>query len=99
MEVNRLKGDELTYELEIRGLPIGNTVSEKRCLLREAFRKERLKVKEVPSRCNRPTHTELAVCSDKLDELKISICDFDGSNKENEFRRIYTRLSCLESSD
>nr|CAI5826146.1 unnamed protein product [Callosobruchus analis] len=97
MEVNRLKGDELTYELEIRGLPIGNTVSEKRCLLREAFRKERLKVKEVPSRCNRPTHTELAVCSDKLDELKISICDFDGSNKENEFRRIYTRLCHVSS--
>nr|CAI5846417.1 unnamed protein product [Callosobruchus analis] len=29
MEINRLLGDEITYELQIRGLPIGNTVEQK----------------------------------------------------------------------
>nr|CAI5849389.1 unnamed protein product [Callosobruchus analis] len=48
MEVNRLLGDELTYELQVRELPIGNTVAEKRMLLREALRMERLNLKTFP---------------------------------------------------
>ncbi|KAJ8914830.1 hypothetical protein NQ315_014842 [Exocentrus adspersus] len=48
MEVNRLLGDELAYELSIRNLPIGNTVEEKRMLLREALRKEKSNLMTVP---------------------------------------------------
>nr|CAI5870154.1 unnamed protein product [Callosobruchus analis] len=71
MEVNRLLGDELTYELQVRELPIGNTVAEKRMLLREALRMERLNLKTFPGKY---------------------IASFDSDNRENDFRRIYSRL-------
>nr|CAI5850873.1 unnamed protein product [Callosobruchus analis] len=92
MEVNRLLGDELTYELQIRGLPIGNTVTEKRTLLYEAVRAERLNIAQPPSICTFPPGPELQICETKLDGLKRSIVHFDHDNRDNEFRRICTRL-------
>nr|CAI5854467.1 unnamed protein product [Callosobruchus analis] len=85
MEINRLLGDEITYELQIRGLPIGNTVEQKRNLLREALRKERLKLIQPPEKCN----------FSEEHELVTSIADFNFANRENEFRRIHTRLEHL----
>nr|CAI5856519.1 unnamed protein product [Callosobruchus analis] len=93
MEVNRLLSDELTYELQARGLPIGNTVAEKRLLLRESLRQERLGLSTPPTRCNMVADHELVVCTGKLGELRRAVGQFDDSNRDNEFRRIYTRLT------
>nr|CAI5849025.1 unnamed protein product [Callosobruchus analis] len=95
MEINRLLGDEITYELQIRGLPIGNTVEQKRNLLREALRKERLKLIQPPEKCNFSEEHELVTCISKLSELRLAIADFNFANRENEFRRIHTRLEHL----
>nr|CAH7745782.1 unnamed protein product [Callosobruchus chinensis] len=75
MEVNKLLGDDLTYELILKGLLIGNSVAEKRSLFRDALPQERL-----------------PKCATKLQELKEAIAHFDVENRENEFKRIYTRL-------
>nr|CAH7719225.1 unnamed protein product [Callosobruchus chinensis] len=61
MEVNRLLDDELTYELQLRGLPIGNTVSVKRTLLYDAIRAERLNVAQPPRICTFPPGPELQI--------------------------------------
>nr|CAI5858682.1 unnamed protein product [Callosobruchus analis] len=92
MEVNRLLGDELTYELLIRGLPIGNTVAEKRALLRDALRVEKENLSAPPQHGCGIAQEELPKCSTKLRELKEAILHFDVENRENEFKRIYTRL-------
>nr|CAI5823597.1 unnamed protein product [Callosobruchus analis] len=92
MEVNRLLSDELTYELQVRGLPIGNTVAEKRLLLRESLRQERLGLSVPPSKCNMVVDHELIVCTGKLGELRRAVGQFDDSNRDNEFRRIYSTL-------
>nr|CAI5852729.1 unnamed protein product [Callosobruchus analis] len=92
MEVNRLLGDELTYELQVRELPIGNTVAEKRMLLREAFRMERLNLNTFPGKYTAPVELELDICSKKLSELHADVASFDSDNSENDFRRIYSRL-------
>nr|CAI5866081.1 unnamed protein product [Callosobruchus analis] len=93
MEVNRLLSDELTYELEVRNLPIGSTVNEKRMLLRDVFRKERLKLAESPNKCSKLAEFERPICEGKLEDLRQSIASVDHDNRENEFRRIYTRLT------
>nr|CAH7732412.1 unnamed protein product [Callosobruchus chinensis] len=93
MEVNRLLGDELTYELQLRGLPIGNTVSVKRTLLYDAIRAERLNVAQAPRICTFPPGPELQICESKLVDLEKSIVHFDRDNRDNEFRRICTRLT------
>nr|CAH7759129.1 unnamed protein product [Callosobruchus chinensis] len=93
MEVNRLLGDELTYELQLRGLPIGNTVSVKRTLLYDAIRAERLNVAQPPRICTFPPGPELQICESKLVDLEKSIVHFDRDNRDNEFRRICTRLT------
>nr|CAI5829708.1 unnamed protein product [Callosobruchus analis] len=92
MEVNRLLGDELTYELQVRELPIGNTVAEKRMLFREALRMERQNLKTFPGKCTAPVELELDICSKKLSELRADVASFDSDNRENDFRRIYSRL-------
>nr|CAI5845419.1 unnamed protein product [Callosobruchus analis] len=92
MELNRLLGDELTYELQVRELPIGNTVAEKIMLLRAALRMERLNLKAFPGRRTAPVELELDICSKKLSELRADVASFYSDNKENDFRRIYSRL-------
>nr|CAI5840393.1 unnamed protein product [Callosobruchus analis] len=81
MEVNRLLGDELTYELQVRELPIGNTVAEKRMLLREALRMERQNLKTFPGKCTAPVELELDICSKKLSELRADVASFDSDNR------------------
>ncbi|VEN52736.1 unnamed protein product, partial [Callosobruchus maculatus] len=92
MEVNRLLGDELTYELEIRGLPITGTVAEKRTLVRDIFRAEHAGETAPPDSSKFPSQLELEVCEKKLKELRRDIENFDFANKDNEHKRIYSRL-------
>lgn len=96
MEVNRLLGDEITYELQIRGLPIMGTVNEKRISLREALRVERLEERAPPITCNLDPGYELTICEGKLADLAESIANFDLHNKHNEFKRIQSRLYHLQ---
>ena len=91
MDVNRLRSDELCYELIIRGVPPGSTVAEKRSLLREALREHR-PVMEGSSKIYFEPEKELHTLSQKLDELLGEIHDFDHKNKENELKRIQSRL-------
>nr|CAI5861849.1 unnamed protein product [Callosobruchus analis] len=72
-----------------------HTVEQKRNLLREALRKERLKLIQPPEKCNFSEEHELVTCINKLSELRLAIADFNFANRENEFRRIHTRLEHL----
>ncbi|KAK4876855.1 hypothetical protein RN001_009361 [Aquatica leii] len=91
MEINRLLSDELTHELLIRGAKIGDTVQEKRSLLRDAIKQERLGL-VIQTDVTFDPEQELYICSTKLDELGGNIQEFDNSNKINEFQRIQSRL-------
>lgn len=96
MEVNRLLGDELAYELLIRGLPVPDTVMEKRTILRGALRMEREGMTKPLEMCTflDPTD-ELASCQSKVDELSNDIQNFNMQNKINEYKRISSRLCHL----
>lgn len=91
MEVNRLLSDELTYELQIRGCEIPETVAQKRVVLRQALSSERTNF-VVPEGSNFDGGSELNICQGKLDELLGNIQEFDGSNVDNEQKRINSRL-------
>lgn len=88
MDINRLRSDELTWELKIRGAEIGSTVDQKRMQLRNAIQEG------LPLLSNMDLNplTELNICSVKLDELIGKIQTFDNSNRVNEFKKIHTRL-------
>lgn len=93
MEVNRLLGDEISYELVIRGLPVLKTVAENRSTLRGAFRMEREGLSSLSElNVTLPSQEELDICSGKLDDLCQDIKSFDFANRENEYKRISTRL-------
>lgn len=92
MEVNRLLGDELVYELGIRNLPVGNTVEERRNMLREVFRKERLNIAVAPRMVLLDVENEFTICLRKIEELNLAIVNFDHNNRQNDFKRIYSRL-------
>lgn len=91
MDVNRLLSDELSYELVIRDCSEGRTVEEKRNLLRAALRRDDSQEHELTTVRMDPKQ-ECTICTIKLDELSGHIEDFDISNKENDYRRISTRL-------
>ncbi|KAK9048337.1 hypothetical protein SSX86_032700 [Deinandra increscens subsp. villosa] len=92
MEVNRLCTDDLEYELQIRGLPIPRKTSSKRSAVREAFRVEREGLALAPTTTSLDPVSELCICRAKLHSLTKDIAKFDYDNRENEFRRIYSRL-------
>lgn len=97
MDINRLLSDELSYELLIRNLPTGGTVADKRILLRNAIRMERTGCLPNYSTVQLDFETELRVCTDKLNDLANNIERFDTNNKDNEYRRIYSRLIHITS--
>lgn len=85
--------DELSYELMIRGLPVGSTVAEKRTQLREALGVERQQgVSITTSRVHLEATQELNICQQKLEDLEQDIAEFDQQNRNNEFKRINSRL-------
>lgn len=92
MDVNRLLGDELTYELLIRDLPIANNVAEKRATLREVLRAEKTGERIAPLLVDVDPFFELSTCSGKLSDLEENIANFNVNNKVNEFKRISSRL-------
>lgn len=92
MEVNRLLSDELSYELRIRGCPVGTTVDQKRKALRQAFRLENEGACAAPSAVILNVEQELNICVTKLSSIEAEIQTFDYDNRKNEFERLYTRL-------
>lgn len=92
MEVNRLRSDELTWELTIRACEVGSTVEQKRSQLRDALQRD---LRDNPNVQLDPS-IELSICSAKLDELVGHIQEFDGMNRHNEFKRINSRLLHIE---
>lgn len=92
MEVNRLLSEELSYELFIRGLPTTGTVENKRTLLRDVFRLERLGEKRPPVLVDLDPVSELCTCRAKLNALSHSVNHFDHDNRDNDYKRIHTRL-------
>lgn len=98
MEVNRLLGDEIAHELTIRCLPVRNTVAENRATLRGALRMEREGLSSIiePNIGLLP-QDELRTCSEKLNDLGNSIQHFDHANKENECKRISSRLLHIQN--
>lgn len=98
MEVNRLLGDELAYELKLRGLPVHNTVLANRSTLRGALRLEREGLSSFNfENINLEPREELNVCSEKLLVLARELRNFDYSNKENEYKRLSTRLCHVQN--
>lgn len=92
MEVNRLLGDELVYELQIRGLPIQRLVAENRSTLRGALRMERDGISSVIYVDRLNPEEEYRVCKEKLTILQQDLLHFDKLNYLNEYKRIHTRL-------
>lgn len=91
MEVNRLLGDELSYELRVRNAPDEGTVQEKRSRLRGLLRIERLggSLTMVPIV---GVDTELETCRIKINELTLLVHNFDRGNAANEHSRIQSRI-------
>lgn len=96
MDIHRLLGDELTYELQIRGLPIGGTVKQKRDTLRGILAEERLGNIQTTSEINIDPSYEFSVCEGKLSDLEDAVINFDAGNAKNDFRRISSRLMHLK---
>lgn len=97
MDINRLLRDELSYELNIRNLPIDNTVADMRVLLRNAIRCEKSGYPpEYPS-VRLDADREIEICSKKIDELTQDIENFNFENKLNEHKRIHSRLLHLNN--
>lgn len=92
MDINRLRSDELTWKLKVRGSELGSTVDQKRMPLRQAIQKNMPMLNNLeldPS-------VELSICVSKLDELIGDIQEFNVDNRENEFKKIYSRLSHIQ---
>lgn len=92
MDINRLLSDELSYELRVRNLPVGNTVADKRVLLRNAFRIERSGFTPSYRPVELDVGLEIETCRRKLTDLARDIENFDLENRDNEYKRLYTRL-------
>lgn len=88
-DINRLLSDELTHELLLLGCTEGNTVADKRRLLRELLHNDLGERKNL----NLEASSELNICSIKLDQLLGFIQEFDHSNRINEYQRILARLN------
>lgn len=92
MDVARLLNDELTYELLIRGCSLGNSVADKRAIMRDALHKEQNGTASYSAAIYFDPAEELSVCSGKLNELHLAIKNFDSTNRDNEAQRIRSRL-------
>lgn len=93
MDVHRLLGDELSYELALRGVPSDNrTVADKRTILRGLLRCERNGLSNTRVTDHLVVESELTTCNDKLSDLAEDIKQFDCHNAASEFRRINSRL-------
>ena len=87
MDVNRLSAEELTYELDVRGLK-GTTVDEMRKMLRTAIRREASFI--LPEYPFSFEEDKTAVTA-KLDELFKLTGDFVGNEHSGEFKKIVAK--------
>lgn len=92
MEVNRLLGDEIAYELQIRGLPVQRLVNDNRATLRGALRMERQGLASAFYTDDLNPEVEYEVCQQKLRDLGDDFANFDQNNMDNEVKRIRSRL-------
>ncbi|KAK4887215.1 hypothetical protein RN001_003486 [Aquatica leii] len=92
MEVNRLLSDELSYELQIRGMATVGTVQEKRSALRGCFRLEKNGIPFPTSVADLDMCEESQICTDKISEISSELDDFNTANKANEYQRINSRI-------
>lgn len=90
MEVNRLSQDELAYEMEWRGLPIG-TVDEMRKALRAATKLERRNSFVAPAYKFNFEQDQLAV-EKKLEELEKLLEKPPKSETSKEYLKIVTKI-------
>lgn len=97
MDINNLPSYELTYELLIRGENVdGCRVAQKRTMLRNALQHERSGAASIEWVINFHPGTEIALCTQKLDELLSCIQLFKVAIKDNEYGRIKPRLAHVE---
>lgn len=91
IQVNRLLHDELSYELQIRGIATG-TVEEMRHSLAMALRFEKsgdsFSYPNYPFTCKQ----DIEAVTDKLDLLESQVNDFDGSSSTL-YSKLQSRLS------
>lgn len=95
MDVNRLLGDELTYELAVRGAATDNkTVAGKRSILRGILRceKEGWPSSSPAKLPNLNPTSEMLLCEAKLNELEPEIKRFESTIPVNDFKRINSRF-------
>ncbi|KAF6203466.1 hypothetical protein GE061_001797 [Apolygus lucorum] len=80
-DVYRLLKSELIHELYIRGLDSAGTVADLRAKLTTAFRDDVRAKRDICATLN--SKEELAVCSDKLDELSalVEACNVADANE------------------
>lgn len=97
MEVNRLLGDEIVYELQIRGLPVQRLVNENRATLRGALRMERQGYSSSCCMEGLIADEEYEACHQKLKDLGDDFANFDLNNRDNEHKRIKSRLMHISS--
>lgn len=98
MEPNCLLVDELTYELQIRGVNVEVNALAKRSLLRELLREEREGVVRSFSPVSASEETELRVCQDKLSELNVkTVAYVNSEGLPSEFKRLESRLNHISN--
>ncbi|KAG5884453.1 hypothetical protein JTB14_023196 [Gonioctena quinquepunctata] len=93
MEVNRLRADELSYELWVRGAsPETGTVDQLLTRLRQRIYLEKRGSYTPSFTYDLDADAEIATCITKLDKLQTSLKNFDHNNAKNERSRILSRL-------
>lgn len=92
MDVNFFSGEELKYELQIRGLPLTGSFTQKRAELREVLRLEREKGIQPPSNTMFGAESELCLCRAKVFAVERSVRNVTDETRTNEFKRINTIL-------
>ncbi|KAL3290468.1 hypothetical protein HHI36_023809 [Cryptolaemus montrouzieri] len=92
VDVNRLLGDALAYELRTRNLPSQTPVAEKRSILRNVLKSEREDEIVPPFSVKRDLAYELSTCSGNFNNLEENIKEFDINNRTKEFKGILIRI-------
>lgn len=91
MNIDYLHSDELEHELKIRGYPTDGTVADKRKRLRPAVRMEKEGV-VFTKNISLDFDSEIGTCTDKVEELKAAVDNFNFDNAANEYKRYRSRL-------
>lgn len=91
----RLRKDELQYELRIRGISADGDANELRNRFSQCLSGDTQIVSEMVNSLN--ATSELDICEEKVLDLESLVEAYEGNGKDNEFRRISTRLQHVKS--